>query len=270
MISWFRKFRRPPRPAKENPGRGHNVRVDFSNAQRKWEESVDLANLLATTLKGTGYKAVCIDDAVELDDFLLLPQVVSVEPMENSGVKTSTTIHVAHASLPRGGVFEYQSSSGTDLQESFVTGFKGWADLDLPVFLDSLQARATLCMVAEAQPGSEPSAPLPKDRRVLFGPPSQMVQNTAPVADDHEFCPCCLFTRSIGAFDELLRGEDFYGVRLFVSRDTQGVIRADCRVNGVEHSAGAEALIRYAQSWPDRGYEYRKQYVGIQTRAATS
>jgi len=50
-----------------------------------------------------------------------------------------------------------------------------------------------------------------------------------------------------------------------VSRDTEGHIEADCRVNGVDRPEGAAALMRYAKTWPDRGFEYRKQYVGIQT-----
>ena len=48
---------------------------------------------------------------------------------------------------------------------------------------------------------------------------------------------------------------------------TEGRIEADCRVNGVDRPEGAAALVRYAQTWPDRGFEYRKQYVCIQTRA---
>ena len=48
---------------------------------------------------------------------------------------------------------------------------------------------------------------------------------------------------------------------------TDGQMQADFRVNGIDYPAGAAALVRYAQSWPDRGLEYRKQYVCIQTRA---
>jgi hypothetical protein len=41
-------------------------------------------------------------------------------------------------------------------------------------------------------------------------------------------------------------------------------------VNGVDWPAGAAELVKYAREWPDRGLEYRKQYVCIQTRAASS
>ena len=46
----------------------------------------------------------------------------------------------SHAALVPGGVFEFQHSSGTDMRDSFAKGFKSWAELDLPVFLDALRA----------------------------------------------------------------------------------------------------------------------------------
>jgi hypothetical protein len=42
-------------------------------------------------------------------------------------------------------------------------------------------------------------------------------------------------------------------------------VQADCRVNGEDWSAGAEALRAYVTRWPDRGFEFRKQYVVIQS-----
>jgi hypothetical protein len=261
MLSWFRKPDRPPPPAAENPGRGHTVRVGFSNAQKTWEETCDLAVSLAATLNAMGQKAVVKRDWVELESgFSLLPQIVSVEPLDNAGVNTTTTIQVAHASLVPGGVFEYQHSSGADIHDSFSKGFKDWAEYDLPVFLDAQRDKASLCMVAEMKP----------DRRLVFGPPVHMAQKAGAAPSEHDFCPCCLTTKNIDAFEDLLRDENFYGVRLFAMRDAEGHIEADCRVNGVDRPEGAEALKRYARSWPDRGVEYRKQYVCIQTRAAGS
>jgi hypothetical protein len=258
MFSWFRRPDRPPSPAAENPGRGHTVRVAFKNAQKSWEETDDLAVSLAATLNEMGHKAIVKRDWVELEGgFSLLPQIVSVEPMDNAGVNTTTTIQVAHASLVPDGVFEYQHSSGADIRDSFAKGFRHWAEYDLPVFLDAQRDTATLCMVAEMKP----------DRRLVFGPPVHMAQKADAKPSEHDFCPCCLTTKNIDAFDDLLRDGKFHGIRLFVSRDAQGGIEADCRVNGIDRPAGVEALKRYARSWPDRGVEYRKQYVCIQTRA---
>jgi len=258
MLSWFRRPDRPPSPVPENPGRGHTVLVAFRNAQRSWEETDDLATSLAATLNALGHKATVKRERVELDNgFTLLPQVVNVEPLENAGVNTVTTIQASHPTLIPRGVFEFQHSSGADLRSSFAAGFKGWAELDLPVFVDALRPGPTTCMTATMEP----------NRRLIFGPPVQMAQRNGPIRGDHDFCPCCLFTRNVEAFGGLLGDEHFHGIHLFVSRDAQGHIEADCRVNGIDLPAGAAALLRYAQDWPDRGAEYRKQYVGIQMQA---
>jgi hypothetical protein len=207
-------------------------------------------------------------DWVELPGgFSLLPQVVAVEPMDDGGVKTVSTIQTTHASLVPGGVFEYQHSTGKDIRESFAAGFKSFAELDLPVFLDALGESAKDCMYMVMSPSRESNSLLAADRRLVFGPPLQMVQRPAPAAGEHDFCPCCLFTNSLEAFGDLAKDRAFYAIRMFVTRNAAGEIEADCRVNGVDRPFAAEALVKYAKSWPDRGVEYRKQFVCIQTRA---
>jgi len=111
---------------------------------------------------------------------------------------------------------------------------------------------------------------LAADRRVVLGPPLQMVQKNGPIPGEHPFCPCCLFTGSFRAFEKVLRDREFHGIRMFVLRDANGHIEADCRVNGIDWPEGAAALVNYAKDWPDRGTEYRKQYIVIQTRTASS
>jgi len=66
----------------------------------------------------------------------------------------------------------------------------------------------------------------------------------------------------------MLKDETFYGIRLFASRDFDGHEQADCRVNGIEWPAGIEQLQRYIRQWPQRGFEFRKQYVVIHTMAS--
>jgi hypothetical protein len=44
---------------------------------------------------------------------------------------------------------------------------------------------------------------------------------------------------------------------------------ADCRVNGEDYGPGREALLRHIATWPDRGVEFRKQFVIMQTVDAT-
>jgi hypothetical protein len=257
MFSWFRKSDRPPTPATENPGRGHDVRVAFRNAQKAWEETDDVVDSLTAALKAHGHDASAKGDWVALDGgFSLLPQIVNVEAQDNDGVKSVTTIQISHAALIPGGTFEFQHSSGADLRDSLAKGFDSWAELDLPVFLDALRDQAATCMTVQLEP----------DRRVVFGPTIQMAENPEAVPGHDDFCPCCLFTKSTGAFDVLVRDKAFFGIRLFVSRSEDGHIEADCRVNGIDRPEGAAALTRYAKTWPDRGFEYRKQYVCIQTR----
>jgi hypothetical protein len=267
-MSWFRKPPRPPKPVAENPGRGHIVRVAFANAQKTWEEADDLVASLAATLSSLGHPASIRHEWLELESgFSLLPQIVNVEPIHEGGVNTATTIQIAHPTLVPGGVFDYQHASGKDLRESLASGFKSFAELDLPVFLDAVRETAKDCTYMVMSPDRAAQPPPPPDRRLVFGPPLQMVQRTSRVAGEHDFCPCCLFTNSLPAFDALVKDRAFYAIRLFAVRNTAGEIEADCRVNGVDWPSGVEALVKYAKSWPDRGLEYRKQYVGIQTRA---
>jgi hypothetical protein len=125
-------------------------------------------------------------------------------------------------------------------------------------------------MFMEMTPGQEATSWLSADRRVVLGPPLQMVQKTHPIPGEHVFCPCCLFTSSFRAFETILKDRAFHAIHFFVSRDADGHIEADCRVDGVDWPAGTAELVKYARDWPDRGVEYRKQYACVQTRAAGS
>jgi hypothetical protein len=156
------------------------------------------------------------------------------------------------------------------VRESFSQGFKSWAELDLPVFLDALRDKPAACMFMEMTPGQEATSLLDTDRRVVLGPTLQMVQNREPISGEHNFCPCCLFTSSFRAFESLLKDREFHGIRMFVLREANGNVEADCRVDGIDWPEGAAALVSYAKDWPDRGLEYRKQYLCIQTRAPSS
>jgi hypothetical protein len=174
---------------------------------------------------------------------------------------------VGHSKLVPNGVFEYQHSSGGDVRTSFATGFRMWAQIDLPVFLEADAEKPANTMMMDFEIG-EAKVELPCNRRVVLGPTQHFTR--APLASDvgeeHTFCPCCLFTRSVDAFRPLLAQDAFFGIRLYAMRDTDGTLRADCRVNGADYPAGAEALVRYAGTWPDLGFEFRKQYVAIRSK----
>jgi hypothetical protein len=64
----------------------------------------------------------------------------------------------------------------------------------------------------------------------------------------------------------MISASAFYAVRLFAMRDTDGTASADCRINGEDWLAGKTALIDYVKTWPERGVEFRKQYVILQNQ----
>jgi hypothetical protein len=77
-------------------------------------------------------------------------------------------------------------------------------------------------------------------------------------------------TRNSDAFEPLFRDADVRAVRLYAHREANGAIAADCRIDGSDWPRGAEALQDYARTWPERGFEIRKQLVifGPPRRAA--
>ena len=85
---------------------------------------------------------------------------------------------------------------------------------------------------------------------------------------EHPFCPCCLLTNTFETFEPLIESDRFFAIRLLAMRNGDGSARADCRVNGEDWEAGQQALCDYAGTWPDAGFEVRKQYVVVQTAPA--
>lgn len=247
---------------------GPVVRMAFANAQRSWEEEEHLVGLLASVLTNSGHASRSREEWIELGDgFTLRPQVVTVQPVEPNGVQTVTTVEVAHPRLIPQGVFEFQHSGGDNIREAFIKGFQGWAQVDLPVFLDADLEKPKNSLLMDFEIGRA-KVELACNRRVILGPTQHLARQ--PLAtdgkDEHPFCPCCLFTSGVDAFRELIARDTFYGIRLFAMRNADGSVQADCRVNGVDWPAGVAALVKYAQSWPDRGFEFRKQYAVIRSR----
>jgi hypothetical protein len=264
MFHWFKQKITPPPPDPENPGRGCAVSVEFANADLSWTESVDLVRTLAEACAAGGYDVVRRKGWLEVNrSFTLVPQLVEMQLLDDGGVRTCSTIQVAHRSLLPAGIFEYQHSTGDDVKSAFLKGFEAWVASDLPVFLDALSEKPGTCTMIEMGPSAQSS--FDGDRRLILGPPTHVASCSSLVEEPHSFCPCCLFTNTHEAFKELLPGPQFHGVRLFAIRNADGSLEADCRVNGREWEAGKKALVQYAESWPDRGFEYRKQYVAIQS-----
>jgi hypothetical protein len=267
MIRWLNRAPVIPPFSKANPGDGTSVRVGFSRANRTWEEEANVLTALISLLKSRGMRPRHAQEWLALSNGLILrPQFVSLQPRDDEAVATTTTIEVNHPVLCPEGTFEYQHSIGNTLGDSVGKGIASWADVDLPVFMDALRDTPQECtaVVKEVVADTRPK----RKRQILFGPPVHAVtREVRESGQAHDFCPCCMLTGCFDAFQEVVESDGFCGVRLFASRDQDGVPQADCRINGVDWAPGTAALLKYIATWPDRGFEYRKQFVAIRTLA---
>jgi len=269
----FRFWKRKPAPTlcPSNPGIGTTFRVAFQDGEQGWTEEADLVALVAEAMARHGHRVARRKGCVEhrATGMAFSPQFVELQPLAEGGVHTVTTIQADHPSLPAAGVFEYQHSAGDSAAAAVGEGFHAWAQTDLVVLLDCLREQPETCMTMEVvfpASGGQPSL----RRRAVFSPVTHHVSEPEGEAaseeeGEHPFCPCCLFTHSAEAFKELFEADAFYGLRLFVARHLDGTVEADCRVNGVDWEAGVPALQDYARTWAPASYEFRKQYVILQT-----
>ncbi|CAM4450299.1 hypothetical protein CR156_00830 [Stenotrophomonas lactitubi] len=200
----------------------------------------------------------------------LTPHSVSSNERDNGGWQTSTVIETRHAGLFADGLFEYQHANGATEQESLLSGFDTWVRVDLATLQAAVGAEDApdLPMMGLTYPSGDEGEE--HERTVVLGPLAhyrarELDDAAACSEDDHGSCPCCLFTKSIDAFDDLLKAHHFLAIRLFASRDEQGQCEADCRVNGHDFAPALPLLRAYAARWPQAGLEFRKQYVVIRT-----
>jgi hypothetical protein len=221
---------------------------------------------MTEALKRGGHSFTPHESWLELEGgFTILPRFVSLQPLDQGGVQTVTTIEVSNPDGIPPGVFEFQHSAGENVQDSFVKGFESWMQTDLPVFVDALRQQPKQCMHLQMElPGGAGK------RRVVLGPvahllPQPVRERKAQQPEEHPFCPCCLFTNTGEIWKEKISDGGFYGVRLFAMRGAEGESEADCRINGVDWEEGKRALVQYVNTWPDLGVEFRKQYIVLQT-----
>lgn len=194
------------------------------------------------------------------------PRMVEMEPRDDGNVRIATTIQANHPTLSVEGVFEFQHTVGASIHAAALSGFQQWAETDFVALCDLLEDDPRSCTtMAFAYPASNGGGDL--RRRIVFGPVFRAAQYNPEIAEPgHEpFCPCCLLMNCIDAFEPMLKDDAPYFVRLFASRDDEGATQADCRVNGEGFAPGIETLNAYAQTWPQAGFEYRKQYVILHT-----
>ena len=180
-------------------------------------------------------------------------------------VRTCTKLHLHHPQYFPRGIAEYQHAMGASEALSTAEGFRAWVQTDLVALLDATSDVPKNCTVIEMSVVAGADG-IERFRQIVLGPVSHLATLPAPKKKEaHPFCPCCLFTESTAAFHDLLQTDQFLGVRLFSSRDNEGKLAADCRVNGEDFVPAVEMLTGYASKWPQRGLEFRKQYVVIRS-----
>ncbi len=262
MFSWFKKTPAPEiSPA--NPGKSVEVSVSFSRADKTWTENVDVVSSFSSVLATAGHPHKAKKSWIELDSgFIVQPRLVSLNPLDNGGVRSTTTVEISHPKIVPVSVFEYQHSTGDNLEQSVAKGFSGWMNLDLPVFLDALRREPKDCTFLQMELPASETAPKRK-RRVILGPVSYYAALPPDTTEEHPFCPCCLFTKSIEPMKPIVNDRRFHAIRLFGMRAADGTPSADCRVNGEDLAEGQRALLEYIKTWPNRGVEFRKQYVVV-------
>jgi len=266
VFRWLKRARSFPPFSAANPGRGVLFRAGFSRAEQQWSEEGNVLDAFAAALGPLGIAFERSADRLTFANGLIArPQFVNLVPQDDGSVRTATTIEINHATLCPAGLFEYQYASGATIAASMQSAFASWAETDLPVLLDALLDKPERCTTVVKDVTVKKTQTV-RRRQILFGPTLHMAAEAAVEAGvGHDFCPCCLFTNCADAFVGHVGPDEFYGLRLFASRDQQGTIDGDCRINGVGFPAGRKALMKYAATWPDRGFEFRKQFVAIRT-----
>lgn len=261
-----------------NPGVDTHGHLTFEDEDgEEWLEPFDLPELVANMLRELGHETILHEGGwLELSGSGLhvLPQLIEFEVRENGLIRTLTSIQGNHPRWLPQGLFEYQHGIDQTFDEAVSMGFYRWAHTDLPVLLDATSAKAPACKTKSVEVPAEEGRPARK-RRLLFGPiehlgrprdDAEAEATDETDVEDTDLCPCCLFTKSIEAFEPLLRSDQTYGLRLFASHNpADGECRADCRVNGEDWQAAVDSLRAYAANWSmGEEIKYRKQYVIVQ------
>ncbi len=240
----------------------------------------ELFSLLQQTLKQFDFETVYLEEGWlyhEGSDFILAPELMFAKSGDGR-VSTGTIIHVYHHQLFAEPIYEYQYSWGDNVEEALITGFEWWIQSDWVLLLDALKTNEHEFMTMQMEFDDETGTT--QKREIIFGnvahyggKQTQSGNNTdksnhtdKDVEDEHDFCPCCLFTNSLEALKPFLQSNDTFAIRLFALYDADSQeVNADCRVNGEEFDEAKPLLCDYAKTWGSEELEFRKQYVIIKS-----
>lgn len=220
--------------------------------------------LLHSVLEEHGLQPEAHSEELRLSSGLRIKaEFLDAVDVPQSHVRTCTHITATHDTFFPNGLAEFVHAAGSTVEEALREGFSNWAKTDLIALEDAARAEPRDCTSMTMEFPSWDGKP--RTRRIIFGPTLHLATGPAPSQDEeHPFCPCCLFTNSMEAFQPVLDSEETLGIRLFASRDAQGECAADCRINGEDFAPGVEKLNDYARTWrATPGLEYRKQYVVV-------
>jgi hypothetical protein len=166
-----------PKLLPSNPGMSVGGKVAFSNAEKSWNERFHLVTLAARVLAEHGHRVQSEESWLveRASGFILLPRLVQLEPLEKGGVQTTTTIQTNHSALVPDGVFEYQHSTGDNVEDSIRKGFDQWARTDLVALLEALKPEPKTCATLNMEFPEKDGKPA-YSRRAILGPVAHYVQ----------------------------------------------------------------------------------------------
>lgn len=250
-----------------NPGEGLEARIVIEEDDGKRSTEVfNMVEAVEAILRSNKHEVELGEYHLKhvASGFLITPAIVSVADLDDGRFSTTTTIQINHPELFPDGIFEYQHFTGSTISEALIGGINQWYQTDFAPLLEIQHATPKTCTTWEMDLKDEATR-TSRTRRAIFGPliwyRDVKPEHEEPEDSGHTVCPCCMFTSSIKQFQELVKSQSVCCVRLFVLRDADGSIEADCRVNGEDYPQGAQALTEYAGSWKNHGFEFRKQYV---------
>lgn len=240
----------------------------WSNGVRSGTADFDTIAALIHVLEARGYRPKKHEGVVVLgdDDLVFLPMIAGgVQALEDGNFQTVTTIEIAHPDFEET-FFEYQHSLGSTVSEALEKGFDRWAELDLVPLLDALFEEPASCSAMKVSFPRRPDKPA-RDRRLVLGPVWAMLDRAHvpdAASESHPVgCACCFVTHNFDSLQSIIDSDEPCAIRFYAMRSADGELNADCRVNGRDYAEGKSAILAYAQSWPGRGFEVRKQYVVI-------
>ena len=206
---------------------------------------------------------------VKDNGYYLFPLLINFSHDNDNGFKIFATIQIHHKEIFPDGIFEYiyPQKQATNLADGLFDLFNTWVDLDWETLDDCLKLKNSKYMSMEIELEDVV-------KHVFYGPvlsyPNVDVEKLKVKGIDpdpyiDEFCPCCLFTNSMEAFDAQIKDtEKNYAVRLFATKNVNGEVEADCRINGEEYPQAEEYLKKYASTWKECDIiKIRKQYIII-------